>query len=384
VTQGAHTRVGEPCGGRERGRSDGPVAMDARRDVAADRAAAMSPLVAIDARAAVRRETGGVERVAREMAARLPALRPDRYVVVRPRPRLAHRAGHAWEQLALPLLARRADLLYCPANLAPLASRRNAVVIHDLAALAHPEWYGRTYRAWQRLLLPQIARRARLVLTVSRFAKTEIVERLGIPEDKVAVVPNGVSATFDPSADPEPARTALGLDRPYVLTLATRSARKNLAVLGEAAAALRELGIELVSAGGGRGYLRGGEQPPGRPLGYVPEHLLPSLYAGARAFAMPSLYEGFGLPCLEAMACGTPAVAADRAALPETCGEAALLADPEAPEAFAAALVRAATDETERARLIEAGRERAAVFTWYRTAELTDAALAAALAKDGR
>jgi glycosyltransferase involved in cell wall biosynthesis len=332
-------------------------------------------LVAIDARAAVRRETGGVERVAREMAARLPALRPDRYVVISPRPRLAHRAGHAWEQLALPLLARRADLLYCPANLAPLASRRNAVVIHDLAALAHPEWYGRTYGAWQRLVLPGLARRARLILTVSRFARDEIVDRLGVPEDSVAVVPNGVSGTFSPSADPGPAREALGLDGPYVLTLATRSARKNLAVLGEAAAALRPLGVELVSAGGGRGYLRRGERPPGQQLGYVPEHLLPGLYAGATAFAMPSMYEGFGLPCLEAMACGAPVVAADRAALPETCGDAALLADPDDPEAFAAALVNAATDESERTRLIAAGRERASEFTWEKAAERTDAAL---------
>jgi glycosyltransferase involved in cell wall biosynthesis len=342
----------------------------------------MSALVAIDARAAVRRETGGVERVARELAARLPALRPDRYVVIRPRPRLAHRAGHAWEQLALPLLARRADLLYCPANLAPLASRRNAVVIHDLAALAHPEWYGRTYAAWQGVVLPAVARRARLVLTVSRFARDEIVERLGVPAASVAVVPNGVSGAFSPSTDPGPAREALGLVRPYVLALATRSARKNIAVLGEAAAALRPLGIELVTAGGGRGYLRGGELPPGRALGYVPERLLPGLYAGALALAMPSLYEGFGLPCLEAMACGTPVVAADRAALPETCGGAALLADPGDPEAFAAALLRAATDESERARRTAAGRDRAAGFTWQRTAQLTDAALAAAVAKD--
>jgi glycosyltransferase involved in cell wall biosynthesis len=340
----------------------------------------MTGLVAIDARAAVRRETGGVERVAREMAARLPALQPDRYVVMSPRPRLAHRTGHAWEQLALPILARRADLLYCPANLAPLASRRNAVVIHDLAALAHPEWYGRAYAAWQRLVLPRIARRARLVITVSEFSRGELAERFGLAQASIAVVPNGVSGAFSPAADPRPAREALGLDRPYVLALATRSARKNLAVLSAAARRLEELGIELLTAGSGRGYLRGGGQPPGRELGYVPERLLPGLYAGARAFAMPSLYEGFGLPCLEAMACGTPVVAADRAALPETCGGAALLADPDDPHAFATALVRAATDEGERARLIAAGRDRAAAFTWERAAELTDAALAERLA----
>ena len=340
----------------------------------------MTPsLIAIDARAAVRRETGGVERVAREMAARLPALRPDRYVVVRPRPRLAHRAGHVWEQVALPCLARRADLIYCPANLAPLASRRNAVVIHDLAALAHPEWYGRAYVAWQRTVLRRIARRARLVMTVSEFSRGEIARRLGVAQESIAVVPNGVSEELSPEADPAPAAASLRLDRPYVLALATRSTRKNLAVLSRAAQRLGELGIELVTAGGGRGYLRGGERPPGRELGYVPERLLPGLYAGARAFAMPSLYEGFGLPCLEAMASGTPVVAADRAALPETCGGAALLEDPDDPEAFADALVRAATADAERTRLIEAGRQRAARFTWHRSAELTDAALAGAL-----
>jgi glycosyltransferase involved in cell wall biosynthesis len=333
----------------------------------------VSGIVAIDARAAVRREIGGVERLAREMALRLPALRPDRYVVLRPRPRLAHRTGHAWEQLALPLLARRAALILCPANLAPVASRRNVVVIHDLAALAHPDWYGDAYVAWQRLVLPRLARRARLVITVSRFSRDEIAGRLGVAGDRVAVVPNGVSATFSPAADPGPARAALGLDRPYVLALATRSARKNLDALAPAARSLEEQGIELVVAGGERGYLRDTAPPPGRPLGYVADRLLPGLYAGALAFAMPSLYEGFGLPCLEAMASGTPVVAADRAALHENCGGAALLADPGDRDAFAAALTRAIGPEREALRA--AGLERAHPFTWDRAAELADRAI---------
>jgi glycosyltransferase involved in cell wall biosynthesis len=244
----------------------------------------------------------------------------------------------------LPVRARRAELIYCPANLAPVASRRNVVVIHDVAALRHPEWYSGFYVRYQRLLLPVLARRARLVCTVSEFARGELVSALGVPDDRVVVVQNGVDERFSPHADPEPVRAAHRLERPYVLALGSLIARKNLPALAVAERRLAAEGIELVTAGSARGYMRPDARPPGRPLGYVPDEQLPGLYAGALALAMPSLYEGFGLPCIEAMACAVPVVASDRAALPETCGDAALLVDPDEREALADALLRAAAD----------------------------------------
>jgi glycosyltransferase involved in cell wall biosynthesis len=331
--------------------------------------------VAINARAAIRAETGGVERHARELAERLPAIAPGRYRVVRPPAALAHRAGQLWEQAWLPLAARRAELILSPANLAPLAGRRNVVVIHDVAALRHPEWYSRGYAAWQRALLPALARRARLVLTVSEFSKGEIAEVLGVPASRITVVPGGVGERYTPEADPAQARAAHGLERPYVLTVATRIARKNLGALAQSRDALAERGIDLVAAGSGRGYMRDGADSPARPLGYVAEEHLPGLYAGARAFVLPSLYEGLGLTCLEAMACGAPVVAADRGALPETCGDAALVVDPADERALADAVLAAATDDAERERLTAAGAARARRYTWERTARATDAAI---------
>lgn len=343
----------------------------------------MTARVAIDARAAVRREVGGVERVTQELASGLPALRPDRYLVLRPRPRLAHRAGQAWEQLALPLLARDCELLLCPANLAPLAARNNAIVLHDVAALRHPEWYAPAYVTWQRAVIPRLARRARHVITVSQWSRAELVEVLGLAPQAVTVIAGGVDERFHPGADPAPVRAVHRLERPYVLAVGTRIARKNLAALETAARHLESAGIELVVAGSGRPYLRAEEGAPGRLLGYVDDAHLPGLYAGARALVMPSLYEGFGLPCLEAMAAGTPVVAADRAALPETCGDAALLVDPADRQGLAGAVLAAATDESLRARLIARGRARACDFPWSRTVGQTDALLGRLLGESG-
>jgi glycosyltransferase involved in cell wall biosynthesis len=332
--------------------------------------------VLINARAAARPELGGVERWARELAARLPRLDPQGYRVVRPPAALVHRAGHAWEQVVLPALAARAPLLLNPANLAPLAFPRNVVVIHDAAALREPGWYSRLYVAWQRALLPALARRAVHLVTVSQFSRHELIDLLDADPAKISVIPGGVDERFHPEADPGPARAALDLHRPYVLTVASRTARKNLAALGDTARALEAEGIELVAAGGDRPQFReGGRGPDGgvRFLGHVPDEHLPGLYVGARAFVLPSLYEGFGLTALEAMASGLPVVVSDGGGLPEVVGDAGILVDPLDPPGIAAAVTRAVNEEGR-------GVERARSFSWGATAERVDTLLRASAA----
>ena len=337
--------------------------------------------VVIDARAAARARLGGVERVAREMAMRLPRLRPGRYAVLRPPAALSQRAGHLWEQALLPVAARRSRAIYCPANAAPLLTRRSVLVVHDLAALRHPEWYSAQFATYYRHVLPRLARRARRLITPSEFSRRELADGLGIDPGRVTVVPNGVDERFSPFADAASVRRAHGLEKPYVLLVGTRLARKNLGALAAARRRLDELGLELVSAGSGRHWSRQDGTVPVRALGYVAEQQLPGLYAGAAALAMPSLYEGFGLPVLEAMASGVPVVASDRAAVPETCGGAALLVAPEDPDALADALVRVVTDDVLHEKLVAAGLERASRFSWDRAAAATDAVIDEVLAE---
>jgi len=345
----------------------------------------MRPIV-LNARAATRPELGGVERWAREMVARLPALDPI-YVIARPPAPLVHRAGQAWEQFVLPAraAATRASLLFSPANLAPLAWPRNVVLIHDAAALREASWYSRGYVAAQRALLPRIARGALHVLTVSEFSRSEIVTLLGVPVERVSVVPGGVDERFRPDADPEPAARRLGLPRPYVLTVASATSRKNLGALAPAAAALAHEGIDLVVAGGDRPqFADTAGHSSLRRLGHVDDDLLPGLYAGALAFVLPSLYEGFGLTCVEAMASGVPVVAADRGALPETCAGAALLIDPTDPGSITDALRRVLADGALAGELRDAGRTRAGQLTWGHSARTVNGRLLALAADPGR
>jgi alpha-1,3-rhamnosyl/mannosyltransferase len=295
----------------------------------------------------------------------------------------------AWIPLALPLLLARdrPDVFWGPRHFMPLAlPRRTAAVVtlHDLTFLRYPRTMRRLRAPIARALVPRGLRRARRIITDAQSVRDELRALPGLAGAKIEVVPLGVGPEFRPAVAAEVAevRARYGLERPYVLAVGTDSPRKNLALLDAIAPRLANDGVEVVIAGSTRPYLPAGPAPQrARRLGYVADTDLPALYAGAAAFAMPSLYEGFGLPCLEAMAAGTPVVAADRAALPEACAGAALLADPLDAAAFAAALQRAAGPERER--LVAAGRERAGALTWRRTAEELDAALEPLLATGG-
>jgi glycosyltransferase involved in cell wall biosynthesis len=338
-------------------------------------------VIAINGRAAARPELGGVERVARELCARLPRRHPGHYRVISPPRAFVHRAGHAWEQLVLPAQARalRARLLLCPANMAPLTGPPTAVCVFDAAALHDPSWYSPLYARWQRTVLPRIVQRAALLITTSDFSAAELVSLAGADPARVVVVPAGVDHhRLHPRIDPEPALAALALGRrPYVLTVASRTPRKNLAALDLAARRLDALGVDLVAAGGDRPQFgdAGGAGTGVRALGHVDDALLGALYAGAAAFVLPSRHEGFGLPCVEAMACGTPVVTTPAGALPQTCGDAALYAGPDDHAGLADALERIVTDPALAADLRERGLARAATFSWDRMADEVHAAL---------
>ena len=257
-----------------------------------------------------------------------------------------------WYPLGLGRRARSLDVLHCTTFRGPVdAPVPTVLTVHDLAVLRAPEAFPRWHRLYGRAGLTRVLRAADAIVAVSEFTRGETIDLAGVSPDRVRVVPNGVDDAFGPDGP-----RAAG---DYVLAVATLEPRKNL---GRTVEAAREEGVELRVVGA-RGW--GGVDVEGW-VGEIPDTELATLYRGAQCVVYPSLYEGFGLPVLEAMACGTPVVTSVGTAMEEVAGEAAVLVDPLDVSAIAEGM---RTAVARRDELVPLGLERARSFTWQRAAD---------------
>lgn len=304
-----------------------------------------------------------------------------------------------WKHLALPvaLAADRVDLFHSPTGTLPLlAPCPTVVTVHDLFADLHPEWFAAGVGARLAAVQCRAARSARLVVAVSPNTARDVTQVYGVPEDRVRVVPNGVSLdVFTPTAPTderlESVTRRLGVRRPFVLCVGSLMPWRNAPRLLEAVALLRGrwglphellfVGRDIWGTDPTAGIARQRGWGWAHFAGYVDDADLPSLYHAADVMAYPSLYEGFGIPPVEALACGTPVVASTAGSLPETLGDAALLVYPTDVRALAGALRTAIEDTAVRTRLRARGLKIAGRYTWQAAAEATVQVYREALAR---
>ncbi len=288
-----------------------------------------------------------------------------------------------WQRLRLPLpaelLTGPIDCFYSPDFVLPPLRRRTRALltVHDLSFLRYPETFTAPLRRYLETCVPRSVARADHILADSEATRRDLIELLHVAPERVSVLYSGVSPHFTPSAAPDErarlqSRYAIGA-RPYILSVGTVQPRKNYLRLMEACDPLAAGRLDLVIVGKPAWLAEpileaAAQRPDVHILGFVEDSDLPALYRQAQAFAFPSLYEGFGLPPLEAMACGTPVVASAASSVPEVVGDAGLLVEPLDVAGWTAALERALADTALRAALRERGLARAAQFTWHAAA----------------
>jgi len=287
--------------------------------------------------------------------------------------------GHIWEQFILPTKVNGNSVLWSPANTGPLLVHNQALTIHDLSPLEHPEWFRKSFAMWYRLFLPILAKRVRIIFTPSDYVKQKVMKLFGV--SNVIITPNGVdTSVFHPHATHHPVaersgRSALEFPEKYILFVGSIQPRKNLEGLMRAWHEIKnEFSDTWLVVAGEAGHVFHAVKFFGdariRFLNYVPEADLPGLYAQAELFALPSLDEGFGLPVIEAMACGTPVVVSDSGALPEVVGDAGLVFELAKPNDLSSSMKNILSDNHLRFAMKEKGLLRAKTFSWQTTAEL--------------
>ncbi len=291
----------------------------------------------------------------------------------------------AWKTLNWPpydWFAGAADVYHFPNFIRPPLKRGKSVVtIHDIAFIRYPQTLEPRNLAYLTAQIQQTVRNSDCIIAVSEFTAREIQHLLDVPRDRIAAIHEGLPDGYARPAQPliDEARRSLKLERPYLLTVGTMEPRKNLAFLVEAFEKVSGFDGDLVIAGMyGWKYepilkkiIHSPRAPRIRHLDYVDERCLPALYAGAELFVFPSLYEGFGFPPLESMACGTPVLSSAGGSLPEILGDAAEFAAEYDSDTWAAKIRMLLEDTTRRAELIAKGGELVKKYSWDETAKKT-------------
>ena len=336
-------------------------------------------MIVINARFLTQKLTG-VQRFALEITRQLVNLRND-IILVAPKNIIYKNEArelnvepfgrfkrHLWEQIELPLFLKKHKypLLLNFANTAPLLYRNMIVTIHDLAVYEYPDAFSTLFRLWYRFLLPRIARRSKKILTVSNFSRDEISRRFGIRGDKIDVIYNAVSTGIS-------CRERGSQRGKFILTVSSHDPRKNLIRLIEAFENLELKGYKLVIAGAQSSVFKSVKIRVNSEridlLGHVGDEKLSELYSRASLFVYPSLYEGFGIPPLEAMKCGCPVVVSNIPPHREVCGDSAFYVNPKDTNDIKRGIETVLRDDNLRQELSRKGRERVKLFSWRRSAE---------------
>ena len=324
----------------------------------------------------------GVQRFAIEISRQLKSVLGDKVIFVSPNT-IIHKdlakeldvkiigtkTGHLWEQIDLPKYLKSIDspLLLNLANTAPLFYKNQIITIHDLAFLQHPIWFSKKFYMYYRFLIPKIAKNGKKIITVSNFSKKEIISLLGIDEKKIEVIYNGISCNFNYNPTIH--------KKNYILAVSSLDPRKNFKNLILSFEKINLKNYRLVIVGSENKVFSNAEIKNLMKkiqnvefTGYVSDNKLVKLYQEAKIFVYPSLYEGFGIPPLEAMASGTPVISSNVASLPEVCGDAVYYVNPYDVNDIAKGIETVLKDEKLQKELVQRGLERVKLFNWEKSA----------------
>ena len=280
------------------------------------------------------------------------------------------KGGAFWEQLLAPFLFPSKNAWWFnPGNTCPLFIKNNITYVHDIIPLTNPEWYSIQARIYYSILLPLVIKRSKCIITGSHFTKQDIHEKTNTPLDKIHVIPSAVDKFWQPS-------TQKPNHENYILTVASFDPRKNLKNLIKAFRHLEDKTLKLIIVGHKHKAfasqdLELSESDRDRIIftGYLDDEQVKSLYSYARAFVYPSLKEGFGIPPLEAMACGCPVIASNVSSIPEVCGDAVVYINPLDTESITAGIESILSNKELSANLIDKGFHQSKLFSWDTTAE---------------